>query len=140
MSNSTEPAPPPPPASTSGPTRGAIATVVVAMALLAALVWGLTPRRVNLKPAPLDPLPQGCPKVVREFVPSNVTEIPALPLADLTPAQRQRALYRMNFEPCNCGCNASIAYCRVNNPQCEISRKAAEKIIAEVRGGGDVKK
>jgi len=137
MSNSSEPAAPAPP---SGPTRGAVATVVVAITLLAALVWGLTPRRVDLKPAPLDPLPQGCPKVAREFVPSNVTGIPALPLTDLTPAQRQRALYRMNFEPCNCGCNSSIAYCRVNYPQCETSRKAAEKIITDVRAGGDIKK
>jgi hypothetical protein len=137
MSDSNEPGAP---AAPTGPTKGAIATVVVTIGLLAALVWAISPPRVDFKPAPLDPVPQDCPKIQREFVPSNVTEIPDSSLTGLPPAKRWRALYRMNFEPCPCGCNQSIAYCRVNNPQCETCRKLAEKVIAEVRDQSETKK
>jgi hypothetical protein len=117
----------------SGPTRGAVATVVVTIALLAALVWALTPPSVPFTPAPLEPVPADCPKIAREFVPSNLTEVPDALLARLAPEKRMRALYRLNMEPCPCGCNSSVASCRVNYPKCETSRKLAEKIIAEVQ-------
>ena len=137
MSDSIEPGAPETPA---GPTKGAIATVVGTIGLLAALVWAISPPRAGYKPAPLDPLPEDCPKVQREFVPSNVTEILDPSLAGLAPEKRLRGLYRMNFEPCPCGCNQSIAYCRVNNPQCETCRKLAEKIVADVRNKAEARK
>jgi hypothetical protein len=118
---------------TAASPKKAVATVVITIGLLAALVWAIQPPRVDFQPAPLDPLPEDCPKVQREFVPSNVTEILDPPLTGLTPKQRVKALYRMNFEPCPCGCNQSIAYCRVNNPQCEPCKKLALEIIEEVR-------
>jgi len=126
MSDSNEAAP-------SGPTRGAVATVVVTIALLAALVWALTPPSVTFKPAPLEPVPADCPKIAREFVPSNLTEVPDATLARLAPEKRMRAFYRLNIEPCPCGCNSSVAFCRLNYPKCESSRKLAEKIITEVQ-------
>jgi hypothetical protein len=105
----------------------------VTVALLAALAWALAPSRPGFKPAPLQPPPENCPKVQRQFIPSNVTEILDPSLAGLTPAEKNRALYRMNMEPCTCGCSLSIAACRVSNPDCEVSRALAEKIISEVR-------
>lgn len=125
-----------------GPTRGSVALVAVTLALLAALAWALKPDRPNLKPAPLDPPVEGCLKVQREFLPSNVTETLDPPLGDLTPAERNRALYRMNMEPCTCGCSLSVAACRVTNPDCGTSKALAEKIIAEVRAesGGNPKR
>ncbi len=137
MSDSTDPAAPPPP---SGPARGAAATVAVTLVLLAALVWALRPPRVEFKPAPLEPEAAGCRKVAREFVPSNVTQIPDPSLDGLPPAQRLRALYRMNMEPCPCGCNASIADCRINHPDCEVSRRLAAQIVAEVQAEAAKKK
>jgi len=110
-----------------------VALVAVTLALLAALAWALQPDRPDFKPAPLEPPPEDCPKVEREFLPSNVTEILEPSLADLTPAQKNRALYRMNMEPCTCGCSLSVAACRVTNFDCKISKEMAEKIIAEVR-------
>jgi hypothetical protein len=107
--------------------------VVVTLALLAALAWALQPDRPDFKPAPLEPLPADCPKVQREFLPSNVTEILEPSLADLTPAQKNRALYRMNMKPCTCGCSLSVAACRANNLDCKVSKELAEKIIAEFR-------
>jgi hypothetical protein len=109
--------------------------VIVSIGLLAALVWAIQSPRVDFKPAPLDPVSEDCPKVDRPFVPSNVTEILDPPLTALTPKQRVKVLYRMNFEPCPCGCNQSIAYCRVNHPRCETSRKLALAILAEVQAG-----
>ncbi len=106
--------------------------MVITLGLLAALTWALAPARVHFTPAPLDPPPADCPKVPREFVPSNVTEIPDLPLLELSTAQKNRALLRLNMEPCTCGCGLSVASCRVEHPACETSRKLALKIVAEV--------
>jgi len=130
MSSSTDP-PAGPPAGNRSP--GAVAAVVVTLGLLAALTWALAPARVHFTPAPLDPPPVDCPKVGREFVPSNVTEILDSPLTDLSAAQKNRALFRMNMEPCTCGCGLSVAACRAEHPACETSKGLAQKIIAEVQ-------
>lgn len=128
MSSSTDPQPTPP----AGPSRGAVAAVVVTLGLLAALTWAIAPRRVHFTPAPLEPLPVDCPKVAREFVPSNVTEILNPPLTGLSAAQKNRALYRVNMEPCTCGCGLSVAACRAEHPACETSKHLARKIVAEI--------
>lgn len=124
-SNSNEPQPAP------GPPKGSIAAVVVSLALLAALAWAIRPRRTNFKPAPLDPQPPGCLMLPHSFVPTNLTEIPDPSLDALPPAARNRALLRMNMQPCPCGCNLSVASCRVSNPNCEASADLAKQIIAE---------
>ena len=130
MSSLTDP-PTGPPA--GKPSRGAVAAVVVTLGLLAALTWALAPARVHFTPAPLETPPVDCPKVAREFVPSNVTEILDPPLTDLSAAQKNRALYRMNMEPCTCGCGLSVAACRVEHPACETSKNLARKIVAEIQ-------
>jgi len=130
ISNSTDPPAGP---SAGKPSPGALAAVVVTIGLLAALTWALAPARVHFTPAPLDPLPVDCPKVAREFVPSNVTEILEPPLTGLSAAQKNRALFRMNMEPCTCGCGLSVAACRAEHPACETSKSLAQKIIAEVQ-------
>jgi len=106
------------------------------MALLAALVWALRPARPGFQPAPLRALPHGCPKVVREFVPTNFTEVAGLPLESLASETKHRALYRLNMEPCPCGCKESLAACLVNHPQCATAKDLAAKIIGEERGQG----
>jgi hypothetical protein len=114
-----------------------VGLVVVTMALLAALVWALTPGQPAFEPAPLRPLPAGCPKNIREFTPTNYTEVPGVSLEGLTKEQKNRVLFRLNMEPCPCGCNVSIAACRVNHPQCEACKDLAQKIVAEERGERD---
>jgi hypothetical protein len=121
------------PAPGKGPTRGAIAMVVLTLGLLAALVWTLRPRRVQFTPAPLDPLPAGCPKLAREFVPTNITDFPSSLLAGLSPDERRQAIFRLNMQPCTCGCNSSVAHCRITYPDCEISRRLAEEIVATIK-------
>jgi hypothetical protein len=130
--NSTSPGEP---ARSSGPQRGAVAMVALTLGLLGALVWALTPRPAHFTPAPLGPAPPDCPKLAREFVPTNITGLPGSLLVGLSPEQKMRALYRLNMEPCPCGCNSSVAYCLITYPNCETSRKLAEKIVAEVKSG-----
>src|SRR2546427_6812663 len=66
-----------------GISRGAVGMVALTTALLGALVWGLTPSRPHLTPAPLRPVPPGCLKERNDFVPTNLTEVPNLPLDGL---------------------------------------------------------
>lgn len=129
MSGSTDPGSPPP---TTHPSKGPIATAFLMIALLAVFVWAIQPTRTDFRPAPLDQLPEECLKVQRAFVPSNVTEMVDPPMNTLAPEERLDAIYRMNFEPCPCGCNHSIAECRATNPQCKTCRSLAERVIAEV--------
>jgi hypothetical protein len=60
-----------------------------------------------------------------------LTEIPGVNLSSLSKAQRNHVLYRLNMEPCPCGCNISIAACRVRRPSCKSSKELVDKIIAE---------
>jgi len=124
------PAPPPRPSGTS------LTMAVLVIAVLAALVWALRPEQARFSPAPLHLLPPGCPKVVAEFVPTNLTEVPGVSLASLTPAQKYRVLFQLNMKPCPCGCNVSIAACLLNHPQCKVAKAAAESIISQERGEG----
>ena len=106
---------------------------LLALALLAGLVWAMAPPRAKFVPAPLRPMPPDCPKNTPDFVPSDATEIPGIDLRALSKEQRNRVLFRLNMEPCPCGCNLSIAACRVNHPTCPVSKGLVEKIIAEER-------
>jgi len=72
--------------------------------------------------------------VIREFVPTNITEVPALPLDSLPKDQKNRVLFRLNMEPCPCGCKESIASCLTLHPECPSANEAAQKIVAEERG------
>ena len=117
----------------AGVSRGPVALVIVTIALLAALVWALKPARPNYKPAPLQPVSAECPKTAAEFVPSNYTDIQGLDLESLSAAQRNHALFRLNMEPCPCGCNKSIAFCLLNHPACKVAKQVAEKIVADER-------
>ena len=128
MSGSNDPVAP-----STGPTREAIATVVVTIGLLAAFVWYIRPPRADFKPAPLETLPSDCPKISRPFIPSNITEIPDLRLEGMVSGKRMQALYRTNFEPCPCGCNQSIAECLVNHAQCKVCRGLAAGIVEQVK-------
>jgi hypothetical protein len=63
------------------------------------------------------------------------TSIPGVSFAGLTPAQRKLALKVMNSEHCTCGCNLTIAECRITDSTCQTSQKLAQKIVDEIRAG-----
>ena len=63
---------------------------------------------------------------------AHATEIPGLDLTNLTPAQRETALQRLNEEPCDCGCGLTLAQCRINDPSCGFSLPLAEQVVADI--------
>jgi hypothetical protein len=117
------------------------ALVALILALLGALVWGLQPRQLTRQPAPLRPAPVACQKPPREFVPTNITEIPrwaphsqrptatAAAFQALSQDQKERALLRLNMEGCTCGCKLSVAVCLVSELKCDASGSQAGRIL-----------
>jgi hypothetical protein len=126
----------PPPAASKGKPRSSAALVALSLILLAGLVWAMAPARPKFQPAPLRPAPAGCPQTAPDFAPSDATGIPGVDLSSLSTAQQNHVLYRLNMEPCPCGCNTSIAACRINHPTCPLCKDLVEKIIAEESGAG----
>jgi len=117
----------------AGPWRATTLQLLLTLGALAALVWALQPDRPNLRPAPLRNSEAVCPPFVGLFTPTNLTELPGLELASLSPKLRNHVLLRLNLEPCPCGCNTSLAYCLVHHPRCGKCRELAQEIIAEER-------
>jgi len=64
----------------------------------------------------------------------QVTEIPGLDLSKLTKEQRIAAITKLNEEPCTCGCNQTLARCRVDDPKCNISLPRAKEVVAAITG------
>ncbi len=107
--------------------------VMVTLALLAGLVWALNPSQPKLTPAPLLPQASGCPKMRREFIPTNITGIPDPPTEALSQQVKNRVLFRLNMQPCSCGCAQSVAACRTNNPACETSVNQAKATVTSAK-------
>jgi cytochrome c biogenesis protein CcmG/thiol:disulfide interchange protein DsbE len=66
---------------------------------------------------------------------ARATELPGVDFKGLTSDQKREALKRMNSETCTCGCGLTIAECRVNDTECEVSQGIAAKIVKEVAAG-----
>jgi thiol-disulfide isomerase/thioredoxin len=69
----------------------------------------------------------------------RASQLPGVNLAKLTPEQKQAVLHRFNAEGCTCGCNFTLAQCRIYDRNCAISKGRTEKIIEEVRSGAKEK-
>ncbi len=109
--------------------RPPLVLLAVVFALLTALVFSFSSSRITLSPAPLAATRPGC-AASRVFVPTNVTRFPDAGLEALPVASRNRALLRVNMEPCNCGCLQSVVACRLSNPECAASRKLLGQAIS----------
>lgn len=66
---------------------------------------------------------------------AKATELPDVDFSGLTPDQKRAALKRMNSETCTCGCGLTIAECRVNDTDCDVSKDLAAKIVKEIEAG-----
>jgi len=64
---------------------------------------------------------------------AHATEIPGLDLSQLAPEQKEAALQRLNEDSCSCGCQLTLAQCRINDSACEVSLPLAEQVVEEVR-------
>lgn len=61
--------------------------------------------------------------------------IPGIDLAKLSPAQRTQALEQLNADACTCGCDLTLARCRVDDPTCGVSLPLARKIVDRIAAG-----
>ena len=63
---------------------------------------------------------------------AQALEIPGIDLASLPAAKRRDAIEKLNAQSCTCGCDLSIARCRVDDPTCGVSLPIARRIVADV--------
>ena len=66
---------------------------------------------------------------------AQATNIPGVDLAKLTPEKRAKALQQLNSEGCTCGCDFSIAKCRIDDPGCGVSLPKARQIVESITAG-----
>jgi thiol-disulfide isomerase/thioredoxin len=62
----------------------------------------------------------------------KATELPGVDMSKLTAAQKTVALRRFNSESCTCGCQMTLAQCRINDTGCGISKDLTAKIVSEL--------
>jgi thiol-disulfide isomerase/thioredoxin len=63
---------------------------------------------------------------------AQATQIPGVDLTKLSPALRTAALQKLNTEACTCGCDNTVAKCRIDDPKCATSLPIAQRIVAEI--------
>jgi len=63
---------------------------------------------------------------------AQAMNIPGVDLAKLSVERRTEALQKLNGQPCTCGCDLTVARCRVDDPTCGISLPLARKIVQQV--------
>jgi protein-disulfide isomerase len=69
---------------------------------------------------------------------TDVADIKEIDFSGLTDAQKQMALRIMNANPCNCGCEKSVAACRRDMPNsCRRSLIFARTVVDAIREGKD---
>jgi len=66
---------------------------------------------------------------------NRASDLPGVDMTKLTPAQKTVALHRMNEDTCTCGCQYTLAQCRIYDSACRVSRERTAKIVAECANG-----
>jgi hypothetical protein len=68
------------------------------------------------------------------------TEIPGVDLTKLGAKQKEASLKALNTEHCTCGCAMTLAQCRINDPSCNTSLPAAQKLVQSIASTIDSRK
>lgn len=63
---------------------------------------------------------------------AQATQIPGVDLAKLTPDRRTQALQKLNTDACTCGCENTVAKCRIDDPKCTTSLPLAQRIVQDI--------
>ena len=63
---------------------------------------------------------------------AQATELPGVSFAGLTPEQKKAALRELNSKSCNCGCQLTLAECRINDTSCPFSTGLAMKVVRAI--------
>jgi thiol-disulfide isomerase/thioredoxin len=64
----------------------------------------------------------------------NAKSLPGVDMSHLTAAQRKAALTQMNQMRCTCGCDYTVAQCRLLDSSCPTSKAEARKVVQQVSG------
>jgi thiol-disulfide isomerase/thioredoxin len=96
----------------------------------------LTPMRTELETRALAGLPVNA--AIEEVDPvqraklddaAQATSIPGIDLAAIPASRRTEVLQKLNADGCTCGCELSVAKCRIDDPTCGVSLPLARKIV-----------
>jgi thiol-disulfide isomerase/thioredoxin len=71
---------------------------------------------------------------------NRASELPGVDMTRLTPEQKTVALHRMNEDTCTCGCQYTLAQCRIYDSACRVSKERTAKIVAECANGATTPK
>jgi thiol-disulfide isomerase/thioredoxin len=63
---------------------------------------------------------------------AQLMNIPGVELASLSKAKRVEALQKLNEKACTCGCDLTVAKCRVDDPSCGVSLPLAREIVQQI--------
>lgn len=66
----------------------------------------------------------------------RATMLPGVNTEPLNPEQRTVALHKFNAETCSCGCQLTLAQCRIFDPACKTSSLRTAAIVKELSAGG----
>jgi thiol-disulfide isomerase/thioredoxin len=64
---------------------------------------------------------------------AQLTSIPGVDLSRLPADRRSQALQKLNSQACTCGCDLTVARCRVDDPSCGVSLPLARDIVAQIQ-------
>lgn len=65
---------------------------------------------------------------------AQVKEVPGVDLGRLPVERRVEVLQALNAQKCTCGCDLSVAKCRIDDPSCEFSLPQARAIVEKYVG------
>jgi thiol-disulfide isomerase/thioredoxin len=65
---------------------------------------------------------------------AQLMTIPGIDLATLPADKRTEALQKLNSASCTCGCDLTVAKCRVDDPSCGVSLPLAREIVKQIAG------
>jgi thiol-disulfide isomerase/thioredoxin len=65
---------------------------------------------------------------------AQLMTIPGIDLTALPAAKRTEALQKLNAASCTCGCDLTVAKCRVDDPSCGVSLPLAREIVKQIAG------
>lgn len=65
----------------------------------------------------------------------RATKLPGIDFSKLSAQQKGVALHRMNANSCNCGCQLTLAQCRINDTGCRVSLALATRVVEEISRG-----
>ena len=69
----------------------------------------------------------------------RATTLPGVDFSKLSSEQRAAALHKFNAESCSCGCQFTLAQCRIYDHACQISQQRTAAIVEEIASSKETK-